>query len=76
MRVDHKAVRILREGGEKLLVCEHGGKEVRIPFDELLCAVGRVANTEGYGLEERGIGLTRARTVETNEYLQTLYANI
>jgi len=57
-------------------VCEHGGKEVRIPFDELLCAVGRVANTVGYGLEELGIGLSRARTVETNEYLQTPYPNI
>jgi dihydrolipoamide dehydrogenase len=76
VRAGHKAVRILREGGEKLLVCEHQGKEVRIAFDELLCAVGRVANTAGYGLEELGIDLTRARTVETNEYLQTLYPNI
>jgi pyruvate/2-oxoglutarate dehydrogenase complex dihydrolipoamide dehydrogenase (E3) component/uncharacterized membrane protein YdjX (TVP38/TMEM64 family) len=76
VRPEHKAVRVLREGGEKLLVCEHGGKEVRIPFDELLCALGRVANTAGYGLEELGIGLTRARTVETDEFLQTLYPNI
>ncbi|HEX9571692.1 MAG TPA: FAD-dependent oxidoreductase, partial [Burkholderiales bacterium] len=76
VRADHKATRVLREGGEKLLACEHGGKEIRIPFDELLCAVGRVANTAGYGLEELGIDLTRARTVGTNEYLQTLYPNI
>ena len=76
VRVHHKAVRVLRESGEKLLVCEHDGREVRIPFDELLCAVGRVANTAGYGLEELGIGLTRARTVETDETLQTLYHNI
>ncbi len=76
VRADHKAVRVLREGGQKLLLCENGGKEVRIPFDELLCAVGRVANTEGYGLEELGIELSRARTVSTNEYLQTLYPNI
>ena len=40
---------------QKLLVCEHDGKEVRIEFDQLLCAVGRVANTAGYGLEELGI---------------------
>ena len=33
-------------------------------------------NTEGYGLEELGIPTTRARTIETNEYLQTLYPNI
>src|SRR5712664_2899998 len=76
VRADHKAVRVLREGGQKLLLCENGGKEVRIPFDELLCAVGRVANTEGYALEELGIELSRARTVSTNEYLQTLYPNI
>ena len=76
VRADHKAVRVLREGGEKLLLCEHGGKEIRIPFDELLCAVGRVANTEGYGLEELGIELTKTRTVETDETLRTLYPNI
>jgi len=76
VRTDHKAVRVLREGAEKLLLCEHNGKEVRIPFDELLCAVGRVANTERYGLEELGIELSPARTVGTNEYLQTLYPNI
>src|SRR5713101_5982597 len=76
VRTEHKAVRVLRENGEKLLMCEHDRKEIRIPFDELLCAVGRVANTEGYGLEELGIESSRARTVSTNEYLQTLYPNI
>jgi len=76
VRAGYKAVRVVREGGEKVLICEHGGQEVRIPFDELLCAVGRVANTSGYGLEELGIGVSPARTVETNEYLETLYPNI
>ncbi len=76
LRMEHKVTRVLREGGEKQLVCEHGGREVRIPFDELLCAVGRIANTRGYGLEELGIDLTPARTVQTNEYLQTLCPSI
>ena len=49
---------------------------MRIVFDALLCAVGRGANTEGYGLEALGIPVTRERTVETNEFLQTLYPNI
>ncbi len=74
VRTGHRAVRFLREGGDKVLACEYGGREARIPFDELLCAVGRIANTAGYGLEELGIGTTR--TIETNEYLQTLYPNI
>lgn len=76
VRVGHKAKAFLREGGEKVLVCEHAGTEVRIAFDEVLCAVGRVANTTGYGLEELGIPTTKARTVETNEFLQTIYPNI
>jgi pyruvate/2-oxoglutarate dehydrogenase complex dihydrolipoamide dehydrogenase (E3) component/uncharacterized membrane protein YdjX (TVP38/TMEM64 family) len=76
VRVGHKAKAFRVENGEKVLIAESGGKDVRIPFDQLLCAVGRIANTSGYGLEELGIPLTRARTVESNEYLQTIYPNI
>jgi len=72
----HKAKEFRIENGEKILVAECDGKDVRIPFDQLLCAVGRIANTSGYGLEELGIPLSRTRTVESNEYLQTIYPNI
>jgi pyruvate/2-oxoglutarate dehydrogenase complex dihydrolipoamide dehydrogenase (E3) component len=74
--VGHKAKEFRIENGEKILVAECSGKDVRIPFDQLLCAVGRIANTSGYGLEELGIPLSRTRTVESNEYLQTIYPNI
>jgi pyruvate/2-oxoglutarate dehydrogenase complex dihydrolipoamide dehydrogenase (E3) component len=67
---------VIVENGRKLLIAEHAGVDTRIEFDELLCAVGRVANTAGYGLEELGIPVSKARTVETNEWLQTLYPNI
>ena len=76
VRLSHKAKRVLREDGCKVLVCEHEGGDVRIECDEILVAVGRIANTSGYGLEELGVPLTKARTVETNEYLQTIYPNI
>jgi pyruvate/2-oxoglutarate dehydrogenase complex dihydrolipoamide dehydrogenase (E3) component/uncharacterized membrane protein YdjX (TVP38/TMEM64 family) len=72
VRLGHTAIRA--EAGA--MVCESEGRQVRIEFDRLLCAVGRVANTAGYGLEELGIPLTRSRTIETNELLQTLYPNI
>jgi pyruvate/2-oxoglutarate dehydrogenase complex dihydrolipoamide dehydrogenase (E3) component/uncharacterized membrane protein YdjX (TVP38/TMEM64 family) len=72
LRLRHKAMRF----EQKLLVCEHEGREVRIAFDALLCAVGRVARTQGYGLEALGIPLTKARTIDTNEFLQTAYPNI
>jgi pyruvate/2-oxoglutarate dehydrogenase complex dihydrolipoamide dehydrogenase (E3) component/uncharacterized membrane protein YdjX (TVP38/TMEM64 family) len=76
VRVGHKAKRFAIENGEKMLIADGPEGEVRIAFDALLCAVGRVANTTGYGLEDLGIPLSRQRTVETNEYLQTLYPNI
>jgi len=72
----HKAKQFLLENGRKTLVCEHEGRDVRVEFDALLCAVGRVANTAGYGLEELGIPVTKARTVETDEFLRTVYPNI
>ena len=72
--VNHQAKQFLVEDGEKILIAEHEGRDVRIPFDAVLVAVGRVANLQGYGLEELGIPATR--TVETNEYLQTNYPNI
>jgi pyruvate/2-oxoglutarate dehydrogenase complex dihydrolipoamide dehydrogenase (E3) component/uncharacterized membrane protein YdjX (TVP38/TMEM64 family) len=72
--VDHKAKQFLVESGEKILIAEHEGQDVRIPFDGLLVAVGRVANLQGYGLEELGIAANR--TVETNEFLQTKFPNI
>ncbi len=74
--VGHKAKAFAVENGEKVLIAEHAGGEARIGFDALLCAVGRVANTEGYGLEELGVPVTRQRTVETNKFLQTRYPNI
>ena len=70
----HKALRCELGDGEKTLVVDHAGAEKRIVFDQLLCAVGRVARLQGYGLED--LGIPTHRTVETNEYLQTLYPNI
>ncbi len=72
--LNHKAKAFVVENGEKILVAEHEGREVRIPFDAVLVAVGRVANLKGYGLEE--IGVATGRTVDTNEFLQTSYPNI
>jgi pyruvate/2-oxoglutarate dehydrogenase complex dihydrolipoamide dehydrogenase (E3) component/uncharacterized membrane protein YdjX (TVP38/TMEM64 family) len=72
----HQAVRVEVVDGEKRLIAKHQGAEVMIPFDELLCAVGRSPRVTGYGLEDMGIPLTPRKTIETNAYLQTLYPNI
>ena len=72
----HKAVAVECDGDNKVLLCEHGAEKVRLPFDAIVVAVGRKPRTAGYGLEELGIPLTKTRTVETDDYLQTLYPNI
>ena len=71
---NHEAKQVVVEGGEKFLIVEHNGADKKIPFDEILCAVGRVANLTGFGLEE--LGIPAKRVVETNEYLETIYPNI
>jgi len=70
----HQALRCEKVGDQRALVVARAGSETRIDFDQLICAVGRVARLEGYGLEELGIPVQR--TVDTNEYLQTIYPNI
>ena len=72
----HRAIEFKITGGVKHLICDHAGAEVDIEFDAVLCAVGRATNTTGYGLEALGIPLTKARTIETNQWLQTIYPNI
>ncbi|MCP5229986.1 bifunctional TVP38/TMEM64 family protein/FAD-dependent oxidoreductase [Accumulibacter sp.] len=72
--VNHQARAFVIEDGEKILIAEHRGEEVRIAFDALLVAVGRSANLSGYGLEE--LGIETGRTIATNGFLQTKYPNI
>ena len=75
---DHKALRCEKVGDDKFIVVETGGTELRIGFDLLLCAVGRVARLKGFGLEELGLYTDpkTQRTVPTDEHLQTVYPNI
>jgi pyruvate/2-oxoglutarate dehydrogenase complex dihydrolipoamide dehydrogenase (E3) component/uncharacterized membrane protein YdjX (TVP38/TMEM64 family) len=61
---------------EQRLIVAHAGAEQALPFDVLLCATGRKARVSGFGLEELGIPLSKAGTIEVNEYLQTRYPNI
>ncbi|MGZ8238837.1 MAG: FAD-dependent oxidoreductase [Methylobacter sp.] len=72
--VGHTAKGFIIENNEKILLVEHDDKELRIPFDQVLLAIGRVANIQGYGLEQ--LGVETSRTIETNEFQQTNYPNI
>ena len=72
----YEALRVEVVDGEKRLIVKRGDAEIPIPFDQLLCAVGRSPRVTGYGLEELGILLTARKTIRTNAYLQTNYPNI
>ncbi len=72
---NHKAVKFT-DDGEKVLHCETADGMVEIPFDKVLVAVGRKANSDGMKLEELGIKLRKNGTIETDEYLRTDVPNI
>ncbi|TWX73594.1 FAD-dependent oxidoreductase [Colwellia sp. C1TZA3] len=77
----HQALRCEQRDGRKFIIVKHlkhdqgtEHEEIAIEYDQLLCAVGRAARLEGYGLET--LGIETNRTIQTNEYLETLYPNI
>lgn len=70
----HDALRFEQQDGEKVLVVAKEGVESTIVYDEVIVAVGRKARLHGFGLEDLGIQFDR--TIETDEYLQTLMPNI
>ncbi len=74
--VEHTAKQFKIEQGEKILIAEHQGQQVQIAFDQVLLAIGRAANVEGYGVEELAIELSPRKTVAVNPFLETNYPNI
>lgn len=76
LRLEHQALRFENNQGNKILWCQHQGQTLQIEFDQVLIALGRKANTEGFGLETLGIPTSSQGTIEVNEYLQTKFPNI
>ena len=73
----HRAEEVVLDGGDaKLKVVDESGAEKFVPFDRLLVAVGRRANTSGFGLETLGVELNPNGTVAVDDYLRTNYPNI
>ena len=70
----HKALRCTSAPKAKSIVVTSGGVEQSLPFDLLICAVGRLARLTGYGMET--LGISTGRTVQVNGYLQTQYPHI
>ena len=74
--LNHSAKSVEVLGDKKQLICDHDGRQVKVAFDEILIALGRTPNINGFGLEELGIELTKTKHIEANEFLQTNFPNI
>jgi pyruvate/2-oxoglutarate dehydrogenase complex dihydrolipoamide dehydrogenase (E3) component len=73
----HMGVRLLgaeleegADGPQRWFLFEEAGKQVRLPVDALLVAVGRQPNVEDLGLEAAGVAYD-VSGVKVNDYLQT-----
>ncbi|HEY5602574.1 MAG TPA: FAD-dependent oxidoreductase [Gammaproteobacteria bacterium] len=70
------AKRVVVNAQKKYLVCEHDGRSASIEFDEILVALGRKPNIEGFGIEGLNIHTSVQGNIETDEFLRTNYPNI
>ena len=68
--------RFFKRDGKEFLECQQNGDFVEVEFDTLLVALGRQANTTGFGLEELGVELTPMNTIKVDEYMKTNIPNI
>ena len=71
-----KLIRIDKGAEYNQAVYEQDGKEASLPFDRVIVATGRRANTAGFGLEELGVKLNPNGTIQVDAYLRSNISNI
>lgn len=77
LRLGHFADRIeVDADGNKTLICKKGTQDVKIEFDEILVAVGRSANSTGFGLEKLGVEISKRGTITHDAFMATNFPNI
>lgn len=72
----HKVKAFEHSDNEQIALLDGPDGEKSVSFDAVLVALGRSANTKGFGLEKLDIPVTDRGTIQVNEYLQTAYPNI
>lgn len=71
-----RALRVLREGGRRVVDVEREGERVRLTAERLLAATGRRANTDGLGLESIGARVRTDETLLVDEALETTASGV
>lgn len=69
----NKVERFVSEDGQYSAVLSNGDS---VAFDQVFLALGRQANTRGFGLEALDVAITDRGLIEINEYQQTSIPNI
>ncbi|WBA09740.1 dihydrolipoyl dehydrogenase [Salinivibrio kushneri] len=72
----HKVKAFEHNDNEQIALLDGPDGEKSVSFDAVLVALGRSANTKGFGLEKLDIPVTERGTIQVNEYLKTAYPNI
>ncbi|MEH6685674.1 MAG: FAD-dependent oxidoreductase [Halopseudomonas sabulinigri] len=78
LRLSHQAERFEQNAEGHVVIAKKMDTDelVSIGFDAVLVAVGRQANTKGYGVEDLELKLRDNGTLDTNEFLATRFPNI
>ncbi|WP_323750082.1 FAD-dependent oxidoreductase [Marinobacter sp.] len=76
VRLAHTATEFCLEDGEKVAYCDHNGERVRIPFDQVLVALGRAANTDGLNLQRIGVDTLPNGTVPVEDDMSLKFPNV
>ncbi len=67
----HKVVGVEMLAKDKVIICEHQGRQVTVHCDEVLVALGRSANTAGLGIDSLGLETNPDGTLVVDKYLRT-----
>ncbi|MGL3662841.1 FAD-dependent oxidoreductase [Pseudomonas aeruginosa] len=78
VHLQHEATRFEVVDGQRQLVCTNliDHCEVTIAFDQVLLALGRVANVKGFGAEALGLEVRDNGTLASDDWLATRFPNI
>ena len=74
--LEHNLKKFFTRNGKNFAEFESQGQIVEIGFDKVIIAVGRIANTAGFGLEELGVELNPKQTIQVDECMRTNFPNI
>ena len=72
-----KAMKVEKRSEGNVLICEGADKkQLELPFDQILVAVGRKARTAGIAWDKLGISLRQNGTIDVDPYLSANGSNI